>query len=27
VLENLQVYRFRLGASLPTLSLATDLKR
>jgi soluble lytic murein transglycosylase len=27
VLENLQVYRFRLGSSLPTLSLATDLKR
>lgn len=27
VLENLQVYRFRLGASLPTLSLAADLKR
>lgn len=27
VLENLQVYRFRLGASLPTLSLASDLKR
>jgi soluble lytic murein transglycosylase len=27
VLENLQVYRFRLGASVPTLSLASDLKR
>jgi soluble lytic murein transglycosylase len=27
VLENLQVYRFRLGSSLPTLSLASDLKR
>jgi soluble lytic murein transglycosylase len=27
VLENLQVYRFRLGAALPTLSLASDLKR
>jgi soluble lytic murein transglycosylase len=27
VLENLQVYRFRLGSSLPTLSLAKDLKR
>jgi soluble lytic murein transglycosylase len=27
VLENLQVYRFRLGAALPTLSLAADLKR
>ena len=27
VLENLQVYRFRLGTSLPTLSLASDLKR
>ena len=27
VFENLQVYRFRLGRSLPTLSLASDLKR
>jgi soluble lytic murein transglycosylase len=27
VLENLQVYRFRLGTTLPTLSLAADLKR
>ena len=27
VLENLQVYRVRLGAALPTLSLAADLKR
>ncbi|HEV8016402.1 MAG TPA: lytic transglycosylase domain-containing protein [Stellaceae bacterium] len=27
VLENLQVYRFRLGAAVPTLSLASDLKR
>ncbi len=27
VLENLQVYRFRLGSAVPTLSLASDLKR
>jgi len=27
VLENLQVYRFRLGTSVPSLSLAADLKR
>ena len=27
VLENLQIYRFRLGTTLPTLSLAADLKR
>ena len=27
VLENLQVYRFRLGNALPTLSLASDLRR
>jgi soluble lytic murein transglycosylase len=27
VLENLQIYRLRLGTTLPTLSLAADLKR
>ena len=27
VLENLQIYRFRLGTHLPSVSLASDLKR
>jgi soluble lytic murein transglycosylase len=27
VLENLQIYRFRLGTPLPSMSLASDLKR